>query len=73
MARTHKVRAFGGMSPMIKAGLSAAAGAAAGTYLEPELKKVLPASVQTETGNKVIHFGTIFVAAVGTFWILQKV
>lgn len=61
------------MSPMIKAGISAAVGAAAGTYLEPELVKVLPESMKSETSLKVVHFGTIFISAVGTFWLLSKV
>lgn len=58
---------------MVKAGISAAAGAAAGTYLEPHVIKMLPESVKSPTALKVAHFATIFVAAMGTYWVLQKV
>lgn len=72
MARTPKVRAFRGMGPMVKVGIAAAVGAAAGTYLEPELVKVLPESLKSETAAKVVHFGTIFVSAMGAYWLVSK-
>lgn len=61
------------MSEIVKVGICAGLGVAAGSFLEPKIVPHLPASLQTPTTAKLVHAAIAGGAAMLAYFVVRKV